>query len=404
MQNMLFDIRTLLVAVVVASVFCTAARFLLWYMHPAVPGPGHWTLGGATSALALFLVLFYGIEHWPPSLSMAQLFVLIGMALTWEGFRYFIGRSPIPRPGLAVLGAIVLIWITIMPPQHSMLLRAYGNAFLIVILSLLIARELLTAPKPIPRVMRATGWIYLVNAIVFSIRAVAAHPNPAPIAPLSPDKFTAFVLFWWLCMTIAVTLGMVLMTSERLRVDLDKQANHDPLTNALNRRSFSLIAEKAMSQSRRNRKPLSVLMMDLDRFKQVNDYLGHNGGDELLCQFVAVAGHVLRSEDIFCRYGGEEFIALLPNTAAELALVAADRLRSAYTAGTPKNVQYILPFPITVSIGIAELKQDEDLESLLRRADTALYQAKHRGRNRCELADDIQETANNEYSEELRSE
>ena len=392
---MLFDIRTLLVAVVLASIFCTAARFLLWWMHPAVPGLGRWALAGVAGTFALFMIFFYGIEHWPPSLSLAQLLVLIGLVLSWDGFRRFIGRPPVPRLAFAVLGAAVLFWIIITIPQTSLLLRALGNAILIVILSALIARELLTAANPGSRIIRVTGWAYALNAIVFLIRVVTAHRNATPISPLNPDGFAVFILFWWLCMTIAVTLGMVLMTTERLQVDLDKQANHDPLTGALNRRAFSLIAEKAMHQSNRHGEPFSVLMMDLDRFKQINDHLGHNGGDELLCKFVTVAGHVLRSEDIFCRYGGEEFVALLPNASAGLALVAAERLRSAFAAALPETMKDILPFPITVSIGVAEHRQNEDIESLLHRADTALYQAKHRGRNRSELAEGIQEIANN---------
>jgi len=403
-MSMLFDIRTLLVAVVLATVFCAAARFLLWWMHPAVPGLDRWALAGVAGALALFMVFFYGVEHWPPSLSLAQLLVFIGMVLNWDGFRRFIGRPPVPRLAFAVLGTAVLVWITITLPYNSLLLRALGNAILIVILSALIARELLTAANPGSQVMRVTGWAYAINATVFLIRVVTAHKNATPISPLNPDGFAVFILFWWLCMTIAVTLGMVLMTTERLQVDLDKQANHDPLTGAFNRRSFSLFAEKAISQSQRHGKPLSVLMMDLDRFKQINDHLGHNGGDELLCQFVTVAGHVLRSEDIFCRYGGEEFVALLPNATAELALVVAERLRSAYAAEIPETMKEVLPFPMTVSIGVAERRQDEDIENLLHRADTALYQAKRRGRNRSELAESIQETAHDGYLGYLRSE
>lgn len=401
---MLFDIRTLLVAVVLTSVFCTAARFLLWWMHPAVPGLGRWALAGVAGALAIFMIFFYGIERWPLSLSLAQLLVLIGMALAWDGFRRFIGHPPVSRLALAVLGTAVLIWIALTLPQDSLELRALGNAMLVAIMSALIARELLTATKPGPRAMRVTGWAYALNATVFLIRVVTAHKNAAPISPLNPDGFAVFILFWWLGMMIAVTLGMVLMTTERLQADLDKQANHDPLTGALNRRSFSLIAEKAIAQSHRYGKPLSVLMMDLDRFKQINDHLGHNSGDELLCQFVTIAGNVLRSEDIFCRYGGEEFVALLPNTNAELALVAAERLRNTFAAELPETMKDILPFPITVSIGVAERRQDEDIESLLHRADTALYQAKRRGRNRSELANGIRDTADNGYLGYLRSE
>lgn len=388
---MLFDIRTLLVAVALVSVFCATARFLLWRMHPVVPGLGRWAFAGAAGSIALLMIFIYGIEHWTQALSLAQLFVVIGLVLAWDGFRRFIGKPTIPRTALTLLNVVVLIWVVIAALQDSMQLWGLGNAILIVLLSALIARELLTTPKPAMPAMRVTGWLYALNAAVFLIRVLATDQNAAPVSPLDPNGFAAVMLLWWLCMTIAVTLGMVLMTSERLQLDLDKQANHDPLTGALNRRSFSLFAGKAMSHSRRYAKPLSVLMMDLDRFKRINDHLGHNGGDELLCRFVAVAGRVLRDEDIFCRFGGEEFVALLPNASAELALVAAERLRSEFAEESSESMKETMPFAITVSIGIAELEQDDNIESLLHRADTALYSAKEKGRNRCEFAEGIQE-------------
>jgi diguanylate cyclase (GGDEF)-like protein len=185
-------------------------------------------------------------------------------------------------------------------------------------------------------------------------------------------------------MIIAVTLGMVLMAAERLQADLDSQANRDPLTGALNRRAFALIAEKALARSRRSSKPLSVLIMDLDKFKHINDQYGHEAGDALLCRFVVCANKIFRGEDVFCRFGGEEFVALLPNTSAEQAHVAAERLRTAFAEES--HEASTLTTPLTVSIGIAERAAEESIESLLHRADTALYQAKHKGRNRSELA------------------
>lgn len=385
-----FDIRSLVVAVALATVFCAGARLLLWRMHPAIPGLGRWALAGGAGAFALFLILFYGMNYWSPALSLAQLFVVIGLVLALDGFRRFIGRPPLSPLALAVIAVIVLGLLTTAQLQDSLQVRAIGNAILMILLSTLIARELLTAPRPIPLAIRATGWIYAINAVVFLIRAVSAEQGVEPVGPLNPGGFAAFMLLWWLCMTIAVTLGMVLMTAERLQTDLDTQANHDPLTGALNRRSFSLIVKKTMAQSRRHSTPLSVLMIDLDRFKQINDRLGHNAGDVLLCNFVDIADKVLRDEDIFCRFGGEEFVALLPNASAEQALVAAERLRTTFAiesvAETPDDSQHI-----TVSIGVAELRQDEDIDNLLCRADAALYRAKDRGRNCCELAEGIQE-------------
>lgn len=395
---MLFDIRSLLIAVALANLFCAAARFLLWRMHPAIPGLGRWALAGFAAVAALFLIFLYGIKHWPPLLSLSQMFVVIGLVLAWDGFRRFLGLSPLPTLILTVIAALVFTWIATVQLQHALHIRALINAIIIVILSALIARELLTAPKPIPIAVRATGWIYALNAVVFFVRAVVADPAAEPLSPLNLNGFTAFMLLWWLCMTIAITLGMVLMTTERLQADLDGQANRDPLTGALNRRAFPVIAENAIAQSRRYNKPLSVLMMDLDNFKQINDRLGHHGGDMMLCRFVEIVDEVLRDEDIFCRFGGEEFVALLPNASDKMALVAAERLRNAVSRELSKldTTDDTQPYTdVTVSIGIAQLGQDEDIESLLSRADTALYQAKDNGRNYCELAESTRQNMQN---------
>lgn len=386
-----FDIRSLLIAVALATAFCAGARYLLWRMHPTLPGLGRWALAGGASAVALFLILSYGFTHWPPALSLAQFFVFAGLILAWDGFRHFITLPPLSLRVLMLLTVIVVIWIVTAHVQDSVQLRALGNAILVSCLSALIARDLLKAAKPIPIAMRITGWLYAINALVFLLRATTTDLGAPPAGPLNPDGVAAFILLWWLCMTIAVTLGMVLMTTEHLQANLDHQANHDPLTGALNRRAFAIIAEKTLAQSRRYGKPLSILMMDLDHFKQINDRLGHNTGDTLLCRFVSISNQVLRDEDVFCRFGGEEFVALLPNTNADQALMAAGRLRTAFAieaeaahiAGDTQSIA------ITVSIGIAERMQEEDIENLLRRADAALYLAKDRGRNCCVLADEI---------------
>lgn len=385
---MLFDIRTLLVAVALATAFCAGARLLLWRMHLTIPGLGRWALAGGAAVVTLVLIFSYGKFHWEPSLALAQVFAVIGLVLSWDGFRRFIGKPPLTSFVLGGFATVMLIWIVVTQTQYSISAKAVGNAFLVGLLSLLIARDLLTSPNTNSPAIRATGWIYAINAAVFLIRGIAAHESPEIVDPLNPNGVAAFMLLWFLCSMIAITLGMVLMTAERLQTDLDIQANHDPLTGALNRRSFSLLSEKAMAHSLRNKQPLSVLIIDLDKFKDVNDCLGHDTGDVILCRFVSVAEKILREEDIFCRFGGEEFVALLPNTSNEAALVVANRLRGSFEIDSsliePKVSNE--PFAITASIGIAELKQNELFESLLRRADSALYLAKDNGRNCCEVA------------------
>lgn len=169
-----------------------------------------------------------------------------------------------------------------------------------------------------------------------------------------------------------------MIANDRLQEELNHHATHDPLTGALNRRAFALLAEKQVAQAARTGRPLAVLMMDLDHFKRINDTLGHSGGDATLCRFVAVAGDVLRAEDVLCRFGGEEFVALLPHAEAAQAVAAAERLRLAFAATGA-----------TVSIGVASLRPGEDLEDPLRRADAALYDAKRAGRDRTHLSEEV---------------
>lgn len=387
---MAFDIRTLLVAAALATAICAGARLLLWRMHPAVPGLAGWAWAGGLGALALLLLLASGSVSWLPTMGLAQAFLVIGMLLAWDGFRRFIGQPALPPVAWSMLAAVVLIWIVAVHFEQSLHARAVINAALVALLSALIAHELLTVPKPLPPALRTTGWAYAANAAFFLLRCMANDPTSSVTGPLNPDGVAAFTLLWDLTVMIAVTLGMVLMTAERLQADLDSQANRDPLTGALNRRAFSLIADKELARSLRYGTPLSVLVMDLDEFKRINDHLGHDAGDALLCRFVTLARQILRGEDAFCRFGGEEFVALLPNTSVEQALTAAERVRTAFKeqSGTPETANDDQAFTFGVSIGIGELKPGETIDSLLRRADAALYRAKGMGRNRCELAND----------------
>lgn len=382
------DIRTLLIAVTLATAFCAGARFLLWRMHQTIPGLGRWALAGVSAVITFLLILSYGIAQWSAALSLAQVFIVLGLLLCWDGFRRFLGQPALSPVLLLTMAAVALLWVVIAQSQALIGARAVGNAVLVAILSFLIARDLLLSVQHKTAAVRATGCIYALNAVVFLIRAIVAQHNPEVVEPLNPNGVAAFMLLWLLCSVIAITLGMVLMTAERLQADLDNQANHDPLTGALNRRSCDLLFDKAIAQAQRHAQPLSVLMIDLDEFKQVNDRLGHDYGDNVLCRFVAVAQKILREDDVFCRFGGEEFVALLPNTSAAAGLLVANRLRNAFAIdssaiATPIKHQ---PFCITTSIGIAELEQDECFAGLLRRADAALYRAKDNGRNRCEVA------------------
>lgn len=158
-------------------------------------------------------------------------------------------------------------------------------------------------------------------------------------------------------------------------------ANIDPLTKSLTRRQFMSIAESEFRRFTRYHRPLSILVLDADRFKQVNDTYGHHAGDLVLRSLSLVAMEQKRAQDTFGRLGGEEFGLLMPETNLEQALVVAERICRVWEA-SPVNLDGEL-IHSTISIGVAEaVSTDESLEHLLRRADRMLYKAKDAGRNR----------------------
>ncbi len=156
-------------------------------------------------------------------------------------------------------------------------------------------------------------------------------------------------------------------------------AQTDQLTGIANRRRTSVALEQAIDASGATGEPLSVVMFDIDHFKAINDTYGHQAGDEVLKRVVHDAGDELRRADTLGRFGGEEFVIVLPDTSAPIAMMVAERVRTAIEAGGVNP-------SVTISVGVAELASGETSDAILRRADQALYVAKRAGRNALRLA------------------
>ena len=176
--------------------------------------------------------------------------------------------------------------------------------------------------------------------------------------------------------------------ADKLRNRLDESlemAVTDPLTGLHNRRFLSARLNHAVDGANAGGAPVSVLIADIDHFKRVNDTLGHEAGDAVLKVFAERLGSDLRALDQAARYGGEEFVVMMPGAGLAEAQIAAERLRRVI-GETPFQVDGIGEVPVTVSVGLAQLNQGESVDSLLRRADAALYEAKTEGRNRVQAA------------------
>ncbi|APC18226.1 hypothetical protein BLL42_21780 [Pseudomonas frederiksbergensis] len=163
-----------------------------------------------------------------------------------------------------------------------------------------------------------------------------------------------------------------------------QSALRDPLTGTGNRIAMDQTLQREIDMARRHMQPLSLLMLDIDHFKQINDNYGHSAGDDVLKAVATSIKNQLRNVDMVFRFGGEEFLILLSNTSREAAAMIGERLR--YAAQAEEYSADGTPVGLTVSLGCSTLLPGESADSLLRRADSALYVAKREGRNRLAMA------------------
>lgn len=186
--------------------------------------------------------------------------------------------------------------------------------------------------------------------------------------------------------TLSAKVKLMEDEAEKNHSSLEKhryKALHDPLTELPNREAYNERATAEVLRWQRYQRPLTIAIFDIDYFKKINDNFGHQAGDRVIKVIGRSIAKRLREVDFFCRYGGEEFVAFMPETDAESALVVLEKVREAIAkaAFNYKNQ----PMSITLSIGLTDFVTGDDLASAFERADKALYRAKSNGRNRCEL-------------------
>ena len=198
------------------------------------------------------------------------------------------------------------------------------------------------------------------------------------------DIFAHFEILTLPAGYMSMSMFIILMMASDISAKMKKLATRDQLTGLLNRRGFKEYGERAFSAARRAGTPLSVIMTDIDRFKNINDKFGHAAGDAALVHFARMVSESRRSEDVVARVGGEEFALLLPGTELRDAMALADQL-CAKVGSTPMDVTGI-GMPMTSSFGVSAIsKKDKSLDDLVLRADRALYRSKRAGRNQVDL-------------------
>ncbi len=222
----------------------------------------------------------------------------------------------------------------------------------------------------------------LAAGLVFVIRALTAALSPDTLlATLSASQsFNAVTAIVYQIVALAFQLALVALVVAQFVSELQNASRQDGLTGLLTRRAFDEALDAEVQRSRRMGEPFSVLMIDVDRFKDINDRNGHAAGDRALQHLGTLLAAHMRDIDRVGRYGGEEFVVLLPATTLPDAVVTAERLRQKVQSLPPRWQDRALA--LTVSIGVSQWRaQSDDIASLLARADAALYRAKQAGRN-----------------------
>ncbi len=371
----------------VATVQAVAA--LVWGVGAwIVPGErlaiAHWSAYAALSAVTWVMLAVY-LSSPPP---IGVLAGVLGVLSLRRGIQIFIGRPPDwPLPAVAV-GLVLLAAVA----ADGQVNRPFQAAVNFAVLSLLYAtvagllwrhaREVLKWRVPVLLAVPV-----LLGSLAFGGRAFRAAIWPESVgAEMNVDSGVnvASALSYILLVLLMHGTLMTLVVA-RLVNDLQRLARRDGLTGLLNRRAMHDLLDAQAAQRRRADDRFSVLMIDVDHFKAVNDCHGHATGDRALAHIARLMSQELRAEDRLGRLGGEEFLVLLPGSDQPRALAQAERLRLHVRATPLRDAD--VDVALTISIGVAEWAgAEEDASRLLARADEALYRAKHLGRDRVEAS------------------
>ena len=310
----------------------------------------------AITCMLIGPAVFYGLlrsgwrQRWPtdPDLIMAQ--------SVYCAFAVAVGYMTV---NVNLRGVVLTLMPAIfLPGQFALSPRRIRQLTVVMVMLILLATSLNwvldpTPPQPLGDVMRCT---YVIAALLAS-SMVAQHVSRTHYETKAKSDALANALF-----------------------KVEHMASHDQLTGLINRHRMHEVLDKEWQRLQRRHRPTTMIMMDLDHFKHVNDKLGHQVGDEVLKQFSVLADTYLRDADVVSRWGGEEFLVLCPDTTCEQAMVGLNRLRD--QMHTQPFLAQHPDLKVTFSAGLAMVQPSESMTNVIDRADRALYAAKRSGRDR----------------------
>lgn len=374
------DIRTLLFADLVLQLCCGTGLLLMSRGVPGLRGLRWFGWAFGSASLGIVFLMHYGLPE-PYAVFVGRLLTLCAAVLLTQGVAEFIS----PRANSLAFGAVLVAvfaaadsWLQFQPRHQIGAIITFGVAFAAQLLAAILM--LLAHQVPGEKAASRSTAALLAGVAMLSLTRALLAPLQVAGNPILNETLQFGGVVLYMIFSAGLAFGFVWMTTARLRNQLEMQAQTDSLTGVLNRRALEMAADREISACRRRGTPLALLAIDLDHFKRLNDTHGHAAGDAMLAAASRQLQRSLRSTDFLARFGGEEFIAVLPDRDGARAFEIAERLRS-------KLEELQVPFEgqmlrVTASFGVASLSDPGDSwTDMQRRADRALYAAKQGGRN-----------------------
>jgi diguanylate cyclase (GGDEF)-like protein len=394
-SQVILDIRTLYVVTAVSCLVLGSLQLVAYCTQRFERWPAWWGLSNVLLGFGTLGVALRGLAPDFVTVQLANVVTVAAFLLLLVSVRAFAQRPPLRWWVVTsvVVSQVLLVALWSSPGDFRARI-----AFESMVGALLDSAIVVEGVRLARRHRLTSAWLlagcFAATALLFAIRTVMTLRGAIGGTTLFSSPTATYQ---WMAATseVFITLRgftLLLMAAERSHQLLFDHAQRDPLTGALNRSGLHLSYERLAAARRAARQDddvmlgvVSLVVIDLDHFKTINDTHGHAMGDDVLRLFAAIASADLRTGDTLARYGGDEFVVLLPHTAGGEALAIAERIRVAFANAT--GSLGALAVQPTLSIGIAAGSlADDTLDTILPRADEALYRSKREGRNRVRVA------------------
>lgn len=350
---------------------------------PAEKSTRYWALSSCLIALGVLIAV---LNNRQPRMAFALNgigMIIAGLICQWHGIQTFYNQQP-KRWGWGIGIAFFVLYAVLLVLHASFQQRSILLSLTILILFCLSFHALWRGQCGLPRTFvkglaQAAAVLLIVSCLVKLGIAILQMRGSLPLNRSTLEIIAAYLM--QIVGTMLFSTGLLLLYFERTVEENRHLATHDELSKLLNRRAIVAAGERELVLATRLRRELTVAFIDIDLFKHFNDTFGHDAGDTVIIEVARIFEQTCREIDIVGRYGGEEFLIILPGASQTDAAIIGDRLVNAVRA-----YRFRGQHPVTVSVGLATLPKDAETpitwDGLIRRADAALYEAKGLGRDR----------------------